>query len=1057
MDPSGAVVPNATVSVIDPLTNAKTTSVTDSTGDYSVPFLKPSAYDIHFSAKGFKEFVQTGVKVQLSLDARINVIMQVGEGTDSVSVSSEASQINYENPEISHVLGTEQMENVPLVTANSRGRQVQLLSKLIPGVVSTSSNNSNTNNFSFAGGRPVTNDWLVDGIPTTNPSDETFTFTPSPDSIQEFKAISVPFSAEYGHTGGGVVLLTSKSGTNSYHGYTYDYFRNRVLNARNFFQPVSTVKYVQNDPGIDIGGPVLLPRYSGRDKTFFFVDFNSTISSNGNSTSGLVPTQLERNGDFSQSLNSKGALIRIYDPLTSQLSPDGKTYTRQQFPGNVIPASRIDSVGKAVMGYYPLPNAALSAANFFTAPPKPQEVWQGLVRLDQNFRSDDKGFFRFGRYNPNSTATQLIPNKANTDTSGGFRDTQVVLGETHVFGPHIVNDLRIGFVQEVNYTYNDNGAVPELGLKGVNLSSFPTVSVSGYLGLGASNTNHDRDRSYMLNEGLHLQAGRHTIKMGGDFRRQMYNNYNPGKLSGSYSFGPTFSALPTDATTGTPLADLLLGFPATTTINITDYTLRLNNDSSSVYIQDDWKVTNRLTVNLGLRNEWNGVYTEANGQFSSLNPKLANRFTGNPGDVQFTGKNGAPNQFTPDVFVFLLPRLGVAWNFAQKTVFRGGYGLYRLPSIGYSGFGTKYTQYGVNTTFQSTNQNITPFYQLQNGVPAYTYNVDANGIPIVPASVTSPTATPDLLETRSRVPYNQEWQLGFEREFLGWFAELDYVGNKGVKLPISYSLNQLPVSQWGPGNLQALRPYPQYSGVRLLTFDGNSFYHSLQAKLEHRWKQGFLVSAAYTFSKLIDDVDANSRAGGVAIQNIYNLRAERGVGGYDVPQRIVVNYVWELPFGRGGRFLNSTPLVKDIVAGWQFAGLSEAQVGLPLNISQTNNSGGYAAAQRPTQIAGATLDNPTIAEWLNVNAFVQTPNYRLGNAPRFPLHGPGLDNTDLSMMRNFKLPGDRRKLQFTTHFFNAWNHTQFSAVGSTLGSKTFGVVTAAQSPRVVEFLVRIYF
>lgn len=1053
-DASGAVVPKARVLIVETSTNTRSAAESDGTGNYSVPFLKPGAYEARFSATGFKETVQTGLLLQVNQSLRVDAAMEAGAPSEKVEVSASATLVNYDSPEISHVVGAEQLENVPIVASNSRGRQVQLFSKLIPGVVSTSANNSNTNNFSFSGGRPVTNEWLIDGLPTTNPSDQTFTFTPSPDSVQEFKAISVPFSAEFGHTGGGVVLVTSKSGANAYHGYVYDYFRNRVLNARTFFQPVNSVKYVQNDPGVAMGGPVMFPGYNGKDRTFVFGDFNVTLSSNGNSTQGLTPTPMERNGDFSQT-TAGGKVTPIYNPFTSRLSADGKTVIRDPFVGNAIPASLIDPVGKAIAGYYPLPSGNYGTLNYFTAPPKYRQVWQGLFRIDRNFSSSDKAFARFGRYNPDAAASPLIPNKANTDTSGGFTDNQVVLSETHIFGPHLVSDFRAGWVQEVNYTVAGGGPAPELGLKGVALTSFPIVSASGFIGLGSTQSNHDRDRSYVFNENLVWQRGRQTIKIGGDFRRQMYNVSDPGKQPGRYSFGATFSALPGVANSGNSIADLLLGAPATTSIVLQDYTTRLNINSGAAFIQDDIKLTPRLTANLGLRWEYDGPYTEANNQMSSFNPALTNRATGKPGEVEFAGRNGAPTHFTPNIYYNFVPRVGLAWNFAPKTSLRLGYGIYRLPAIGYSGFGAGYSQYAVNTTFTSLDGGISPNYLLKNGVPAYSYNVNAAGLPNVPANG---TASPDQLETRSRTPYSQEWQASLEREFGAWFAEIDYVGNKGTKLPIAFGLNQLRPSQFAAGVTQAMRPFPQYSNVRVLTNDGNSFYHAIQAKLEHRWRNGFLVSAAYTFSKLIDDVDAPSRAGGVSVQDIYNLAGERGVGGYDVPQRFVVNYVWELPVGRGGRFLAHTPLLKDVIGGWQFSGLTEAQKGLPISITQPNNAGGFTAVQRPTQIADASLSggDQTLARWFNTDAFTVTPNYRLGPAPRFPLHGPGLSTTDLSLMRNFKLT-ERAKLQFAAQLFDAFNHPQFNNPGTGIGTKTYGQITGTVgSARVVQFMMRIF-
>mgnify|MGYP000974886317 CR=1 FL=1 len=290
-DPAGLPVPNAEVTVTEINTNAISKTTTNDVGDYQVSFLKPGDYTVEVARAGFKSSLQSGLRLQVNQSMSVDIVMQIGAVTEKVDVSATATQLNYVSPEIGHVVGSEQLMNVPLVASNSRGRVPVLLAKLVPGVSSTSSNNSNINNFSFGGGRPVTNEIMVDGLPTTNPSDQTYTLTPSPDSIQEFKVLTTPFTAEFGHTGGGIMIMTSRTGTNIYHGAFYDYFRNRLLNNRNPFQTTkSALKYVQNDPGFTIGGPMLIPKvYNGRDKTFFFVDFNVTLASNGNLLNYLVP------------------------------------------------------------------------------------------------------------------------------------------------------------------------------------------------------------------------------------------------------------------------------------------------------------------------------------------------------------------------------------------------------------------------------------------------------------------------------------------------------------------------------------------------------------------------------------------------------------------------------------------------------------------------------------------------------------------------------------------------------------------------------------------------
>jgi hypothetical protein len=1060
-DPTGSAVPSAAVTVTEIATNAVRKTLTNESGDYIVSFLKPGDYRINVLAAGFKEAVQHSVRLQLNQSMTIDLVLELGQVTESVEVSASATQLNVVSPEIGHVVEAEELLNAPLAASNSRGRSPVLLAKLVPGVSST--NYGNINNFSFGGGRPVTNEIMVDGLPTTNPSDETYTLTPSPDAVQEFKVLTTPFSSEYGHTGGGVMMLTSRSGTNQYHGSAYDYFRNRLLSNRNFFQPAkSTQKYVQNDPGGTFGGPVLVPKlYNGRDKTFFFADFNVTLASNGNLYNVLTPTALERSGDFSQTL-SGGKLLTIYDPATTQLSSDGKTYTRTPFGGNLIPANRIDSSAAQIVKFYPDPNGVYAGGlNYLVQPPTLRETWQWLTRIDHNFSANDKIFGRIGGYNPNSDAAQRIPNKANSDTSGGFRDTQLTLSHTHVFGPSLVNDFRAGFVQEHNYTIASSSPSPELGIKNVSLNEFPLVSVANQsmIPLGSSASNGDRDRSYVFSEALNFVHGRHNLKIGGDYRRQMWDTYNPGKLAGNYSFSGAFTNLPGVQNTGSGFADLLLGYPASTAININDYTYRWNINSAGTYIQDDFKITPKLTLNLGIRWEYNGPYSEANGQYAIFNPNIVNRQTGNLGDVQFAKIDTKSDHFSPSVYNNFLPRIGFAYAFASKWVVRGGFGMYLLPTIGFGGVGAA-SQYGVGATFTSLD-GVTPRYRLQDGVPAYGYNVDADGRPRIPASLTSPTSTVSMVDPRSRSAYNESWQLGFQRQIgQGWLAELDYVATHGVKLPSAYQINQVRPELWGPGNLQPRRPYPQYVAVGALLNDGNSIWHSLQAKLEHRWKNGLLLQAAYTWSKLINDIDAASRADAAPYQDVYNLRADRGIGGYDTPQRFVVSYVYQIPLGRHGQYLNNIPIAKEVLDGWQFSGITEFQVGLPIQVTQTFTAWG-PNTQRPNMVTGADPMLPrgdrTVAEWFNTAAFTPSPAFTLGFAPRFPLHGPGVNNWDLALMRDFHLY-ERLRMQFRTEAYSAMNHPQWGNPGTSLSNlNTFGVITGAGGARSVELTMRFFF
>jgi hypothetical protein len=1052
IDSTGLPVAKVQITVLEEATNTMIKTESNETGDYTVSYLKPGLYNARFAAAGFKEHLETGIQLQIDQQRRVDPKLEVGSVTELMEVAASGAQVNYVSSEIGHVVDSQQLVELPELATSGRGRSPFLLAKIVPGVTTNGNSYNNVNGYSLGGGRRETNEILVDGLPTTNPSDETYTLTPSPDSIDEFKVITTPFSAEYGHTGGGVMIATTRGGTNTLHGSAYDLFRNRVLNGRDFFSPIaSQAKYVQNDPGGNIGGPVYIPKvYNGKNKTFFFVDFNVTLASTGTANSQLVPTDMQKAGDFSQTF-AGGKLTPIYDPKA--LAADGKT--RLQFPGNIIPSSRIDPVAAQIVKFYPEANASINGNNYFISPSSKNNNWQDLGRLDQNFGSNDRAFFRFGQYSPNSNAVPNIPNKANNQTAGGWTDTQSAFSETHIFSPTIVSDFRFGWVQEDNYTTAGGSSAPELGLKGVSLSQFPIITVSQMIQLGSKPSNHDRDRSWVFSEGVTWQRNRHTIKMGGDFRRQMYDLYSPGKLSGTYNFNGAYTSITPNATgSGFGLADLLLGAPVSTSLNITDYTYRWNINSGGAFIQDDYKVSNKLTVNLGLRWEWDGPYSEANNQFYSFNPNVVNPTTGNLGAVQFAGQNGAPTHFSPNIFHDFLPRVGFAWNFLPDTVLRGGFGIYRLPAIGFYSAG-QISQYSQTLNAVSTDNNQTPAYYLANGVPPAVFNVDANGHPNVPASLTNPSSNVNMLELRARTPYNETWQLGVQHKFRGnWLAEVDYVGTKGVKLPIVEPLNQLPANEWGPGNLQSLRPYPQYLTISRLANDGNSFYNALQSSLSRRWQSGVLTFA-YTWSKITDDIDPPENSS--AIQNVYNLQAEHGIASYDVPHRFVASYVYRLPIGAGGQYLSNTRFVNHVIGGWEVSGITEFQVGLPLSILQNNATGGFTGTQRPNQVAPGALpgDQRTLTEWFNTSAFTVAPAYTSGNAPRFPLYGPGVNNWDASLMRNIMLR-ERLRMQIRAEFYNAMNHPNFNNPNTTIGNTNYGKITSDTGARTTELALRFF-
>jgi hypothetical protein len=1082
-DPQGQPLSNFDVTATEVATDTVAHTVSGADGEYLVPRLKPGIYRVRFTGQGFKDEIDDGVEVQLDRTFRLDKQLTLGSASESVSVVAADTSLNYESPEIATTLTSEEVQDLPIITQTGRGRSPYLLAVLAPGTTSTSNSNNNVNNFSLGGGRPVTNEILIDGLPSTNPSDNTYTYTPSPESIEELKVTTTPFSAELGHTGGGVLLANTRHGTNQYHASLYTYFNNRLLNAKNYFTPTTApvLRYDQNDPGVTASGPLSLPHFRGRDKTFFFTDLNVTYSAQPTAqfNSYLTPTDLERSGDFSHDTG-----VTVYDPATTVVTTDSngnQIITRQPFPGNKIPSNRIDPVAAQIVKYFPEPNGSFDGGNNYQVIPiQHQQILQGMLRVDHTISERDSLFARYGRYSPNQDAVTFIPNAANTSNTNGWYDNQFVASETHIFGPTASNDFRFGFVQEVNYTFAGGAFPSNLGLTGVPTEEFPNIYTSNFLQLGAQGPFHDRDRSYIFVDNIVLQRGRHYLKFGGDYRHQMYKffNGNDNVDSGNYSFDNTFTQTTVESnggpsgTGGFDLADLLLGLPTHTQIQSDLYTYREVVDSASLYAQDDWKLTPTLTVNLGLRWEFDGPDSEANNQFASFSPTAVNSQTGNLGDAIFAGRNGAPTHFAPNIFYNILPRVGAEWSPLKNTVFRAGFGAYRLPSIGFAYIGPL-SKYQKLATLQSTD-GYTPAFHLAQGVPSVPFYQDAQGNPEVPASLCTggpagtvesgacnPTSTPLEIDPRERTPYNLVFQFGVERQFGSWFADVEYVGNHGVKLPIQYSIDQLKLGQFSASDAQALRPFPQYADVQFFGNQGGSNYQSLQAQLQHKWKNGLVITGAYTFSKLIDDVDANDRVNGAPVQNVYNFHAERGIASSDVPQRFVTNYVYQLPFGRGRQFLSHTPVLRDVVGGWQLASIVQFQIGQPVKITQSNNNPS-SAVQRPNLTGKVSPSHFSRTQpWFNTAAFTPVGINQFGNSPRFPLHGPGIDQTDVSMKRTFAF-AERLRLDFRADFANVFNHPNFGNPNGNVGNvgelnKSFGFIGGAQTSRIGQLALKLAF
>lgn len=1057
-DASGAVVDHVKVTVTDEETHVTYTAETNGRGNYLVPFLKPGSYGVAFEKTGFERRVSSGIAVVLNQEVRLDATLEPGSITQSVTVEAKGTLVNRVSSEIGTEVGYEDLINQP-ESIGSHGASVLGMIIIFPGVSSSSPDYSNPNNISLGGGRPDTPPIIIDGLPSNMGADNTYGLVPTPYSTEELQVLTVPFSAQYGQTGGGAILTTTKAGTMELHGALFETHNDQALNALNFFSAASTVKTkaIFNNFGGAVGGPVYIPKvFNGKKHlTFFFTDWEDTIEPKGSLTNTNVPTAAELQGNFSGPTPQNTAPVPIYDPATTQ-TVNGKV-TRSLFPGNIIPANRIDPVGAKIASFFPAPNCDLTSFNFCVSPTQNHTYLYNTDRIDENISDYDKVWFRFARDGPTTGVVPYFNNAANPSAINGWKDYHAQATWSHIFSPSMANEFRFGMVQEDNFNTPSNTDVPSLGLTGVALTQFPDISVSGLFGIGASSYSQTRDRHWIWNDALTRQVGRHHLQMGGEFMRYLNHVFSPGVLSGSYSFTGTFTSLP-GTNSGYGLADLLLGLPATTSISINNYEYRLATNYASLYFQDDYKVTSKLTVNLGLRWEFDGPPTELNGQNYTFNPSLIDPTTGKLGAIQFAGVNGAPRHFIPNDYRGFLPRFGFAYSLPANTVVRGGYGIYELPSIGFITNGAT-SKYSTTASFTAQNGGATPYYELDQGVPAYSPNVGANGLPNIASSLTSPTQNVQWQQLTAVIPYLQEWQFGIEHQFKGWLAEVDYEGNRGAHLPITLQENQIypsPNCCFGVANSQSLRPYPQWLNVARYTNDGNSNYNALITKLQHAWKSGLSVLASYTWAKMMDDVDASARADAVANQNVYNLRAQYGIAMIDIPQRFTFAWVYDLPLGSGGKVAKDIPVLSYVVGHWQVSGNYQAQIGYPYNVTQANDLGLYSPIQYTNQVGNPNLSNQSIAEWFNPKAFAMAPVDSLGNTPRASLFGPGQNNWNIAVARIFPIR-ERINFRLRAEFYDAFNHPQWNGLNTTITSPAFGSVTSAMDPRTIQFAGRIQF
>ncbi|MGH9657065.1 MAG: TonB-dependent receptor domain-containing protein, partial [Bryobacteraceae bacterium] len=1084
------------VIVTNQATNIPRSSVTNERGLYVVPFLPPGAYTVTAERDGFKRATRSGLLLRVSDQLTVDIALELGGIVEQVTVVGGAPLVNTVNPSLGQVIENRRIVDLPL-----NGREPFSLATLAPGVLpppTTGLVHLGGAVPSINGAANFTSEVTVDGMPNTTPRNSGrnnfLIYTPSVDAVAEFKVETNSLSAEFGRFNGGVISVVTKSGTNEFHGTLYEFHRNSAMDSNSFFNnragiPLGALR--RNQFGATAGGPLLIPAaYNGRNRTFFFGDYEGFRESQLAISSSTVPTALQRRGDFSATTTNAGAPILIYDPATTQIQ--GNIAMRLPFAGNLIPAARINTVAAKLTEYYPQPSNARVVGNLDQSASRFNRTDSGDARLDHNWTDLNRMFVRFSIQNPYVGEPNFFGNVGNFSNPPLTQYRRAfTLQDTHTFSPTLILNLNYGLAHMfgTRRDWSDGFDVTNIGLPAnyrdaQQVRALPVVSIAGMTGVGNGVRNYSTQLSHTVQGSLSKIAGAHALKFGADWRTYYINQLQNTRASGTMSFSQAFTQGPNgfqaSPAAGFGFATFLLGIPSGTIA--TQPAVATKSSYTALFMQDDWRLTRKLTVNLGFRHDLNFPRTERYDRMSvfDLNAAspIAGRVAGYPnlrGAMLFRSSNDrALTALDGNNFA---PRFGFAFSLRPNTTLRGGYGIfYGLSATDASGPSGGFTDGFIGVTDIVTSLNgVTPIVSLSNPYPNGTNR---------PLSRDQLTSVAQIGQTHQSAiiglatPYFQNWNFSVQQGLgANLLIEAAYAANKGTKTSQgSVNLNALtadqrllgavnnqlvanpffgvitdatsPLSQPTVTRGQLIRPYPQYLDFfAVFPAIGNSIYHSFQMRVEKRFSKGFTLLGALTVAKAIDDTNQDGVGPSTGIQDPANLRLERSLDPQDISRRLVLSGVWELPNGRGRWLGNAWPHALDMIAGgWQVNGIASFQSGYPLVVSSTG-------APRPNRVSkgrpvtGAIQSNLNAA--FDTSAFAVPAAFTYGNSSRTApdLRTHGVNNFDLSLFKYFQLY-EKMRAQLRFESFNAFNRVQFAAPGTQTGTANFGVITGqANAPR----------
>jgi len=1023
LDASGAVVPHAKVSLTNVETNVTQTTVTTEAGDFRFPLVPVGRYRLGAEQSGFTPTVVEDLSVALGETRQADIRLSVAGTAEKVVVTSQVAAVQTQSGAVEGVVEKAEVVNLPL-----NGRNFVELVALQPNAVPSPHTSffRNLGGYNVVAGAPVSATAVtVDGVNIRDINDPRVNISLNPDVVQEFQENQSNYSAQQHSAGGAAINLVTKSGTNSFHGSAFEFLRNDVLDAKNFFDSGDKPPFRQNQFGFSVGGPII------KNRTFFFAGYEGLRIVKHETFQYTVPTEAERAGDFTGE-------PQIFDPSTYNAG----TNTRQPFLNNQLTGISPTSLN-ALDLLFPHPNRPGDVNNLLGNPPDNSTNDQFSIRIDHKIGEQDSLFGRYIYYNYRRL-TGIFTSLPNFSDNFNTPSQNAAIGYVHVFGPTTVNQFRVGYhrmTQVLQDTQIKDKINDQIGITGTSTTFFgnPAISISGLGGTGGiSNAPNNRsDNGYYLYDDLSHNLGKHAFGVGFNASLEQVNGGINSFARGFFSFSNTYTSQVGDPSTGSAVADFLLGFPTFSERGLGIGFRHFRQRRYGAYFNDDWKATSNLTVNMGLRYEFFQPGYEKDDHLSGFDPTT--------GQIVVANTTGFPRGLRDSNHLDFQPRIGLAYRVggSNKTVIRGGYGVNFMPL---TMFPTPFLNL-LNEPFftlQSFNGDpITPNLTLANAFPA--------GLGVSSTSLFS-------INRHFKDPYLQQWNLAVQHEIMpDTTITLGYLANHGSRLRNSQAINSPPA---GPGDIQSRRPFPAFTGITSYENIGSSNYQSGFVKAERRFRGGFGFLVSYTYAKLLDTggiVDPGDLDDTLG-RDPRNPNAEYGRDFFDARHRFVASYVWELPVGKGRRVGGNWPgYLQQTIGNWQVNGILTLQSGLPISpVLGFDNSNTGNFQDRPDTIGNPNDGPNSVTEWFNTGAFALPAPFTFGNTGRNTIDGPGIKTFDFSLFKNFSF-SESKSLQFRAEFFNLLNHPNFDPPGVVFGTPSFGVIGGAADPREIQFALKFVF